>query len=146
LPGGTDKQITVSIPNQPADWPPGFYGVTVNVRSPGENFDRTTNQLMLPLATAIQVTPKNAAAGAITITVTSTPDIWLGQRVTLLLGDQELPFKLTAAKTSSFSFPGVTLTAGVYYVRLRIDGVDSLLVNRSVSPPIYDPSQRIVVA
>jgi Pvc16 N-terminal domain len=147
LAGGTDKQITVKIPNQPTDWPPGFYGVTVILRSPGETFDRVTNQLMLPLSPAIKINPQTAGPGPVTvnITVTSTPDVWLGQRVTLLLGDQELPFPLTAAKTNSFAFPNVTLATGLYYVRLRVDGVDSLLVNRGVTPPIYDPSQRIVV-
>jgi hypothetical protein len=145
LAGGTDKQVTVTIPNQPSDWPPGFYGVTVTLRSAGEDFDRTTNQLMLPLAPKIAITPKTTGAGAINVTVTSVPDIWLGQRVTLLLGDQELAFVPTAAKTNSFAFLNVPLTTGLYYLRLRVDGVDSLLVDRSVSPPVYDPSQRIKV-
>jgi hypothetical protein len=30
-------------------------------------------------------------------------------------------------------------------VRLRVDGVDSLLVDRSVSPPVFDTSQKVTV-
>ena len=30
-------------------------------------------------------------------------------------------------------------------VRLRVDGVDSLLVNRSVTPPVFDPTQKVIV-
>ncbi|HEY1630535.1 MAG TPA: DUF4255 domain-containing protein [Rhizomicrobium sp.] len=144
LAGNDDKTISVQIPNQPANWPPGFYNVSVSVRSPGENFQRTTNELVLPLAPKIDITPKTQAAGTFALTVTSVPDVWLGQRVTLLLGDQELPFKLTAAKTNSFAF-NVTLTPGHYYLRLRVDGVDSLLVDKSVTPPVYRTSQRLVV-
>jgi hypothetical protein len=30
-------------------------------------------------------------------------------------------------------------------VRLRVDGVDSLLVNRAVTPPVFDQTQKVTV-
>ena len=39
----------------------------------------------------------------------------------------------------------VNLTTGVYFARLRVDGVDSLLVNFSVKPPVYDPAAKVTV-
>jgi hypothetical protein len=30
-------------------------------------------------------------------------------------------------------------------VRLRVDGVESLLVNRAVTPPEFDPAQRVTI-
>jgi hypothetical protein len=145
LAGATDTQLTVFLPNAPADWPAGTYGVSVSVRRPGETFVRTTNTLALPLAPKIKIAPHTTPAGTITLTLTATPEIWPGQRVTLLLGDQEVPFATPAAKTGTLAFPGQALTTGIYYVRLRVDGIDSLLVDRSKTPPVYDPSQRVIV-
>ena len=51
-----------------------------------------------------------------------------------------------AAQTATLTFPAVTLAAGKYFARLRIDGVDSLLVKRDVTPPIFDPTQLVTVS
>ena len=36
-------------------------------------------------------------------------------------------------------------TPGTYPVRLRVDGVDSLLIDATTVPPVYDPSQVVVI-
>jgi hypothetical protein len=45
--------------------------------------------------------------------------------------------------TLTFQAPGVT--AGDHFVRLRVDGVDSLLVDKSKTPPVFDPAQKVTV-
>jgi hypothetical protein len=35
--------------------------------------------------------------------------------------------------------------AGTYYVRLRVDGVDSFLINRSLNPPQFDATQKVTI-
>ena len=30
-------------------------------------------------------------------------------------------------------------------MRLRVDGVDSLLVDKTVTPPVFDPAQKVTV-
>ena len=37
------------------------------------------------------------------------------------------------------------LQPGSYFVRLRADGVDSLLVNKAVTPPVFDSIQKVTV-
>jgi Pvc16 N-terminal domain len=143
--GGTAQQIAVTIPPQPSDWPPGFYGVTVLVQRTGEPFRRTTNQLPLALAPAITIAPKTVSPGTIIFTVTTSPKVWPGQRVVLLLGDQEIPTAALAAKADTLNF-SANLAAGTYYARLRVDGVDSQLVNRNVAPPAFDANVKVVVS
>lgn len=145
-PGGTDKTLTVTIPNDPANLPAGLYGVTVLVQRPGETFRRVTNQGPLALAPAITIAPATPAAAPIVFTVTSSPQIWPEQRASLFLGDMELTPDAHAAQTATLTFPAVTLAAGKYFARLRIDGVDSLLVKRDVTPPIFDPTQLVTVS
>jgi len=65
--------------------------------------------------------------------------------VSLLLGDQELPADAHAAQTNTLTFEAAGVATGSYFVRLRVDGVDSLLVNRAVKPPVFDPTQVVTV-
>lgn len=143
-PGGNATSLAVQIPNQPSAWPAGFYNVAVVVTRPGETFSRTTNQLSLAVAPAITITPASAPAGTIIYTVMVTPDVWPTQSATLIIGDDEFTPTAFSSSTSTLTF-STTGLAGSYWVRLRVDGVDSLLVNRSTTPPTFDPTQQVTV-
>jgi hypothetical protein len=143
-PGGTSTQLAVKIPNQPAAWPAGLYTIAVLVQRPLETYRRSTNQLPFSLAPSMTIVPPTAAAGSIPFTVTCSPQVWPGQHVSLLLGDQDIAAPDVAVPTGSLSFTA-SLTAGVYFVRLRVDGVDSLLVDRSVTPPLFDQTQKVTI-
>jgi len=145
LAGGTSSQLSVQIPNTPTIWPAGFYTLAVLVQRPGETYRRTTNQLAFSLAPSITIAPASAPAGSVTYTATCTPQIWLGQVASLLLGDVEIPAQAFTAQTGTVTFAATDLASGSYYFRLRVDGVDSLLVNRSVTPPIFDSTQQVTV-
>ena len=49
-----------------------------------------------------------------------------------------------SAPTANLSLTA-TLDTGPYYVRLRVDGVDSQLVIRTVTPPVFDATQRVTI-
>jgi hypothetical protein len=142
---GTDKTLDVTLPNLPAIWPAGFYQVAVLVQRPGELFRRVTNQMPLTLAPAIAITPPTPAAGNIAFTVTSAPEIWPQQRVSLFLNDVEIVPKPYLVQTAMLTFPSVALTTGLYYARLRVDGVDSILIDYEATPPVYLVSQQVNV-
>jgi hypothetical protein len=141
--GGTATALSVQIPNQPAAWPAGFYTVAVLVQRPSENFRRATNQLTLALAPKITVTPPAAHGGRATVTV--APEVWPTQRASLLLNDNELLADPHPAQTATLTFPTTVLAAGDYWARLRVDGVDSLLVDRTQIPPVFDQTQKVTL-
>ena len=143
--GGTATALAVQIPNQPAVWPAGFYTVAVLVQRPGETFRRTTNALALALAPSIAIAPASAPAGTIVYTVTVAPQVWPTQRASLMLGDNEFLADPHAAQTPTLTFSATGLVAGDYWVRLRVDGVDSLLVDRTQTPPVFDTTQQVTV-
>jgi hypothetical protein len=143
--GGTATDLSVIVPNLPAVWPAGLYSVSVIVKRPGETYRRTTNDLGLVLAPRITITPASAPAGSITYTVSCAPQVWPDQRASLLLGDQEILAQPHAAQTGTLTFVATAVVAGTYFVRLRVDGVDSVLVDRSVTPPVFDPTQKVTV-
>jgi hypothetical protein len=69
----------------------------------------------------------------------------LEQPASLLLGSQEVLAEARPAQTNTLTFKALGVTAGDYFVRLRVDGVDSPLVNKAVTPPLFDPAQKVVV-
>src|SRR5262249_10881726 len=87
---GDGTTITFTIPNVPADWPAGFYTVTALVQRSGEAFYRTSNQLVMALAPTLTSIVAAPVSGTGTITVTTAPEVRLGQRPALLLGDREI--------------------------------------------------------
>ncbi len=146
LGGGTAISLSVQIPNLPNAWPAGFYTMAVMVQRPGEKYRRTTNLLSLALAPRITITPATtAAAASIVYTVNSSPAIDPEQRASLLVADMEVLADTHPAQTATVTFTVPGLLPGDYFVRLRVDGVDSLLVNRAVAPLVFDPTQKVTV-
>jgi hypothetical protein len=147
--GANAGEVTVVIPDQPADWPAGFYTVTVTVQRPTESYDRVTNELSFGLAPRISsITPDPAARDgndAVTLTVTVRPEVLPEQRATLLLGSREILADPHPAQTDQLVFQVPDVAPGKPRVRVRIDGVDSLLVDRSTTPPRFDPSQQVEI-
>ena len=80
-----------------------------------------------------------------TLTVTCRPAVRPEQAVSLLLGSREVRAEPEAAPAGTLTFEVVRARPGEHWLRLRVDGVDSRLVDRSVSPPVFDPSQRVTV-
>lgn len=163
LSGNTASQMTVQLrdaedpdapPNTPPEkrWAAGFYSITVLVQRPGETFRRTTNDLPFTLAPTI-IEPVEAerdiGEGEITFTVKCEPEVRPEQRVMLLVGDIEVlevldPPRETQTDTLTFATRS-SIAPGEYRVRLRVDGVDSLLVDRSVTPPVFVSDQKVTI-
>ena len=144
-PDATATAVTVTVPNDPVNWPAGFYTAKVLVQRPGDSYRRDSNQLPFSLAPAITIVPPTAAAGNITYTVTAQPEIRPEQRASLLFGSQEILADAHLAATNTLTFQALDAAAGEYFVRLRVDSVDSLLVDKTVSPPLFKPSQMVTV-
>jgi hypothetical protein len=107
-----------------------------------------TNVAVLEIAPRItSALPLNAArdgAGVIHLSVDLAPQVAAGQPAFLLVGSQQVPPSTFTAPASTLHFH-VAIDPGSYVIRLRVGGVDSDFVDRSVTPPVFDPDQRLVV-
>lgn len=155
IPIGTNvnsERVDVTLPNNTAAisaWPPGSWNLRLSLQRPGETELRTTNSFPIMLAPSLNIGSSNASRDAGTDTVTIeldfSPEVRPSQEVSLNAGGHEaLPTDLSS-QTGSLHFVFPTLAAGNQWLRLRVDGVDSLLVNRAVQPPEFDPSQQMVI-
>lgn len=154
--GRTNNQLQVQLPDPAVDatvrstWPAGIYVLYAVVdRAPLPAF--SSNGLPFGLAPQLTSrTPATAPAGVVNLSVTCTPQIRDGQRVRLLVGQQEIeadsiatPANPTAETTLTFTIAAAA--AGVYTLRLRVDGVDSVPVDFSVDPTLFDPNQQLTI-
>lgn len=147
--GGTSEHLTVQIPDDPANWMVGFHTVDALISKNGEQ-DRTTNLIPFLLAPRIiGIAPPNpvsrSGTGDVTLTLTCSPELRPDQHARLLLGDREIQSQPHGTQTDTLEFLIEDAPLGSRFVRLRVDGVDSLLVDRSVKPPHFDPAMEVII-
>jgi hypothetical protein len=150
-PGNDVDQLRFTIPTSSADdFPVGIYRVGVRLTNPEETTARESNRLALTVAPEIIGLPLTVirdGSGTVGFTLHFQPAVRAGQRVALILGMQEY-------QPQPFTAPAVSLDFAIEHapaapppgllVRLRIDGIDSPIVDRTVSPPRF-LNQRIIV-
>lgn len=154
----TDVEITLpDNASAQTDWAAGFYNVSIEVTRSADpaNPKRTTNALAFSLAPRIlnlNPTTRPAASGDFTLTVTCSPQVLPAQRASLLFGGNEIAADPHPAQTDTLTFQISPINAdsvGEYYVRLRVDGVDSLLIKYALigpnTPPIFDDAQKVTI-
>ncbi|MET0722072.1 MAG: DUF4255 domain-containing protein [Tardiphaga sp.] len=132
--------VAFVLPDDPANYPAGSYAAVVQLKSPGDTAPRQTNQLSLSIAPQITSLPAAAsldAEGNLTLTPSCKPVLRPDQRVSLILGGNEAPAIAFTAPTTTPTFKFNALPPGIYRTRLRVDGVDSPIVDRTKTPPVY---------
>ncbi|NJM65776.1 MAG: DUF4255 domain-containing protein [Acaryochloris sp. RU_4_1] len=155
LPEQTETQLQVRLPS-PADparaiaqWWAGFYRLSVVVQRP--DYEWTTNELPLALAPQVlSITPQEVPPGRSVLTLTCWPQIRPEQQVVLLMGDRGIalqdlssPTDLTAPSTLTFQLKD--MQPGLYVVRLRVDGVDSIPIDFASTPLQFAENQTLRV-
>ncbi len=148
--GGGLLQFSIPVV-QAADFPVGIYRVGARMLRPGETDPRETNRLAVTIAPEITGLPINVVrdgAGTASFTLNFHPALRAGQSVALVLGQQEYPPQPFVAPTTSLAF--VIADAPVapppgLLARLRIDGIDSPIIDHSVAPPVFR-NQRVVIS
>lgn len=136
---GPDR-VVVTIPasgvSAGRDWVAGLHTATVELA--GASGGALTNRMPFSLLPRIDsISPLNAAPGDVTVTATASPAVAPAQRASLLLGDREIRAEAHDAASEPLVFEAGELGADVYLLRIRVDGVDSRLVDRSTAPPSY---------
>ena len=147
--GATDDMVKVRFPTNPNMWPAGVYTVKVVVHKLGKP-DKVSNSLPIMLAPTIHfpltIVPLSPpAAKNYMATVAFHPALRPGQDASLLLGDKEFKAGSHPTTVSSLNIELDGVPDGPYFVRLRVDGADSLLIDMLASPPVFKASNQIVL-
>lgn len=154
----TSEQVNLMLPNDLAGWIAGTYTISLIVsrpdpHDPAKQLERQTNELTFALSP--QITAVNPNPAAITIdaigpkvnlTLTCLPLIQPDQRVSLLIGDQEVrPAAPFVPPTDTLNFEVRNPPRGKTPLRLRVDGLDSVVVDPLATPPAFADSQQVTI-
>jgi hypothetical protein len=141
----------------------GFYLVKVIAQNTGDP-ERYSNSLAVALAPKImQINGQNLPAlpaplisvdrdditqalSDVTLIITGSPDVLHEQTAMLLLGDRAIAAESRSENTDPLKFVSKQIAAGTYRLRLRVDGVDSHLIDRNnLDQPKFDDSQQVII-
>jgi hypothetical protein len=142
--GGSSTSLQAVVPNIPS----GVYQMAVRLIRPTETDPRTSNQLSLAIrpqiTTVLPISVARDGQGDATITLDLQPQVRPGQPASLILGTIEVAAQAFSAPTGTLSFVVPAAPVGTHLVRLRIDGIESAIVNYAVQPPVFF-NQRVTI-
>lgn len=169
----TDELLPVTLDVNEVGWLAGTQSVSAQFMNASP--PQSTNALPFVLVPTLSLPVNSVTTltdGSRQLTVNCAPQVWLwrhpnqpetqrGQQVSLLIGNRELrpvvealpevdadPLETApqpAQKSSQLVFDISNLPPGDYWLRLRVDGADSLLVNWQADPLVFDVSQRLTL-
>jgi hypothetical protein len=149
--GATSTEFQVDIPDDPEspinpdNWQAGIYSISGVIRHTDQP-DRTTNELSIALAPFIKSITSDVTDGVVTLSVICSPKVWKKQQVSLVVGDRKINAEtITQDKTDIVTFKSADLPSGAQWVRLRVDGIESILIDRSGPVPVFNSSDKVVI-
>jgi len=145
---GADGLVQFALtPAEAGNLAVGVYRVSVRLLRSGETTPRETNRLAMTLAPQMTNLPLNVtrdASGTASFMIDFLPALWTGQSAVLVLGQDEFLPQDVGSPSTSLSFAIPNAPVGSHLARLRIDGIDSPIIDLSADPPVF-LNQRIVI-
>ena len=143
----SSQSIEVDVPNDGTAWPAGNYLLAATISTAGEA-GPPTNQVAIAIAPSITsslpVTIKRVR-GTATLKLTCSPELAPKQQIAVMLGPNVFPVPIPNAPTSEITVQIPAAEPGEYWIRLRVDGVDSQLVDRTAIPPVFVQTQKVTI-
>ena len=145
-------QLTSTTPEElrltlPGTVPAGIVSIGVTLVDP-QGTRRETNRVSMTIApsitTPLPITVQRDPAGTVSVDLDVDPPVFARQHPRMLAGDQVAEPAAFADPSGTLSF-ALPLAPAEYLLRVRVDGIDSPFIDRSQTPPIYDPDQKLVV-
>ncbi len=160
-------QVQVTLPDSSAAFPAGVYTLSLVITPADPKLNPlTTNEVVLPVAPVITaaggkalkdspdsrklqrspIDPKTGLGDLAPLTLTCQAPVLPSQRAIVLLGAQSYPAAPPTADPNAVTCTATGLAAGTYHLRLRVDGVDSLLISlKDEGLPQFDQTQQVVL-
>jgi hypothetical protein len=143
-PGASSTRSSFLVPALPV----GVYELALNVTRPGESRARTSNRLALLLGPAIKtplpMSARRDARGKVELALSCEPALQPRQAVSLLLGSREVVAAPVQAPSTELFFEIEDAPLGEQLLRLRVDGIESPIVNRKTTPPTFFDHKVII--
>ena len=144
LSGASASSLNVVVP----DVPSGVYQLLLRLVPAGKSALSSSNALAASvgpeITTALPTSVARDGAGTAIIRLSVRPQVLPSQQVSLILGTRAVQAAALATASSSLSFTFEDAVPGEQLVRLRVDGIESPLIDRAAKPPVFF-NQRITI-
>ena len=141
LAGTESDQVRFTIPAaRSADFPAGIYRLSVELLPTGATRRRRTNHVPIvvrPFIVGLPITVARDGAGTASFSLTVRPHVRPGQVVSLFLGALEVAPAAFGAATNTLAFVVPNAPVGDHLARLRVDGINSEIIDRTATPPVF---------
>lgn len=145
------ERVEFVMPNDAAVWRAGVYQLSLPMNDAVGN-SIESNQLTLTIAPRFSAfTATRNPDATLNVDITINPEVDDTQSISMILGQTQktveeivLPPLVDTVDEVHFIFPDIP--AGNYWARVRVNGVDSLLIDRSKTPPEFFPTQEVAVS
>jgi len=137
--GNNSLQFQPPDLNAPGELAAGIYDLSVQL--PTATGPTQTNSLPFAIRPSIDTWAPGGpiVSGNTTVTVPCSPFLRPGQEVFLIIGDQLVGANVFSAATNSpsFTYPKLQPTGGPVRARIRVDGIESRIVDPTTTPPSF---------
>jgi hypothetical protein len=106
--------------------------------------NEATLAILPQITSALPLQAVRNGVGVVDVAVDVAPAVVAGQQAFLLAGHDQVPAAPFVAPASTLAFR-FAIEPGTYVIRLRVGGVDSEVIDRSVTPPVFDANQQLMV-
>jgi len=140
-----NERVQFLLPVDGTIWRSGVYQLSLIIDQGGGN-QVESNQL--PLTIASTFTNFNAVRNGddtVSVDVSVEPEIHDSQSVSLIVGQTVQVVESFNGQSTEANFVFQELGPGNHWARIRVDGIDSILINRNVVPPEFHLSQQVTV-
>jgi hypothetical protein len=141
------EEVVARLPADPVALPAGAYTLSVGGTIDG----REVVSPDAPFGVAPRITaglaPNIAPApdGSVTFELTVSPPIVADQTVALIVGSRIVSGDVVGPDYLRFRMANAPTGPQPVPVRLRVDGVDSHIIDLTKAPPEFDPGQRVTI-
>ena len=138
--------VDVKSPLNPDNWRAGIYRLLLTGKQVDQEHEWMTNELPVVLAPTIKEKKHETFGESAIFTITCAPKVGKTQRVSLVVGSHEILAEALTEELSAqltFKLPAAQLPRGKQWLRLRVDGAESILVKRAGQQPVFDESQQV---
>lgn len=141
----TPTSLPAQLPAASNDWRGGVYSLFATIGT--GTAARITNSMPIALAPKILTMARGGGGALATLTIACAPKVWKDQQVSCTIIEHEFFPKPPAPADPDpldqlvFEFDPAEFAGRTAYVRLRVDGVESILVDRSATPPAFFASE-----
>ncbi|HEU5137487.1 MAG TPA: DUF4255 domain-containing protein [Steroidobacteraceae bacterium] len=141
---GSDRMEFIIANARAEDFPVGVYRLSARLQPTGDTVVRETNSLAFTLAPTIDGPPVDMTRTGTTVTfsLNCLPAVRATQSVRLVIAGREVlaqPISSPTTRQLSFSMPDAPV--GEFPACLRVDGIDSPMIDVEAIPPVF--SHRI---